>query len=504
MATREAVGGRSDASRERVAAADPTPAVAADRRRRSGRRRRSHVAPDVPAGLTVSTLVLLAWLPWPIGGHAEWAAALAACATALLLIVWCVVAWRRRLDVAVPVVLLPAALAAVAVIAWSVLQVTPGVLPDEWAHPIWTLAGSYGLDNVPVVSLNRSGGLDALLRLVAAFAMFLLAFALAQTESRARRLLEVLLGVITAYAVFGIIQELVGWRLSGSQGFRSTVVATFVNRNHFATYANLGLLIAMGLLLEPLWLAGRQSAQATLKVRIARALGLIFEERRRVLLAAVVLLLASIGTNSRGGILSLAGAVLFGLLLVLLTSRARAGTKLLVTVASVGTLTAALWLTGDALIERFRSIDTSAGLTEVDGRIAAWQMTLEAIRERPWLGHGHGAYQEIYFLHHPADFRGGVFDHAHNDWLQAAVELGLPAASALWLAIGLVWGACFVGALRRRRRRVFPFVSATAGVLVGLHAIVDFSLLMPAVALTFAALLGIGLAQSQPRLSERP
>jgi hypothetical protein len=34
-------------------------------------------------------------------------------------------------------------------------------------------------------------------------------------------------------------------------------------------------------------------------------------------------------------------------------------------------------------------------------------------------------------------------------------------------------------------------------VLVALHAVVDFSLLMPAVALTFAAILGIGCAQSR-------
>ena len=39
--------------------------------------------------------------------------------------------------------------------------------------------------------------------------------------------------------------------------------------------------------------------------------------------------------------------------------------------------------------------------------------------------------------------------------------------------------------------------ASTAGMLVALHALTDFSLLMPAVAMIFAAVLGIGCAQSR-------
>lgn len=48
-----------------------------------------------------------------------------------------------------------------------------------------------------------------------------------------------------------------------------------------------------------------------------------------------------------------------------------------------------------------------------------------------------------------------------------------------------------------RRRRRYPLVASTTGVLVGLHAFTDFSLLMPAVAMTFATIPGIGCAQSR-------
>ncbi|MEZ5864933.1 MAG: hypothetical protein R3D25_13055 [Geminicoccaceae bacterium] len=42
-------------------------------------------------------------------------------------------------------------------------------------------------------------------------------------------------------------------------------------------------------------------------------------------------------------------------------------------------------------------------------------------------GYGHGAFVEIYYSFHDTELGFGVFDHAHNDWLQTAAEPGLPA-----------------------------------------------------------------------------
>jgi len=466
-------------------------------RRSTARRSRTRRKAETPKALEYAFLALLAWLPFPIGGHADWAAALAATLTGVLLLAWLIVAWRRALPLDVPVVLLPAGLLVAGVAVWSVLQVTPGVLPAEWNHPIWADALAYGLAVEGVVSLNRAASFDALMRLLAAVGMFVLAFALAQRESQARRLSTVLLAIITGYALIGIAQELTGLRFSGSEAYRGNIVSTFVNRNHFATYANLGLVIALGLMIEPL-LRGDSSRKEPLGRRIAQAIATVFEERRYPLMAAVIILLAVVGSASRGGLLSLIGAVLFLLLLVFLVSRATRGTKLLVAAVVFGGGGLLVWLTGDVLLARFQAIFAADTLGDVDGRIAAWEMTLAAIADRPLLGYGHGAYQELFFLAHGPELGVvGVFDHAHNDYLQAAAELGLPAAGALWLALLLVWGLCLTGALSRRRRRVYPLVASTAGVLVGLHAIVDFSLLMPAVAMTFAAILGIGCAQSR-------
>jgi hypothetical protein len=64
---------------------------------------------------------------------------------------------------------------------------------------------------------------------------------------------------------------------------------------------------------------------------------------------------------------------------------------------------------------------------------------------------------------------------------------------------------CYVvrGVLVRRKNHVFPLFAASATVLVAFHSLVDFSLQIPAVALTYAVVLGMGVAQSMPSSGKR-
>lgn len=48
----------------------------------------------------------------------------------------------------------------------------------------------------------------------------------------------------------------------------------------------------------------------------------------------------------------------------------------------------------------------------------------------------------------------------------------------------------------RRKNRIYPLVGIGTTMLVGAHSSMDFSLQIPAVALTYSVLLGITLAQS--------
>jgi hypothetical protein len=59
----------------------------------------------------------------------------------------------------------------------------------------------------------------------------------------------------------------------------------------------------------------------------------------------------------------------------------------------------------------------------------------------------------------------------------------------------LVW-RCVKGAATRQMNET-PGVVASVALLLGAHALVDFSLQLQAVAITFMALLGAGVAQSE-------
>ncbi len=84
----------------------------------------------------------------------------------------------------------------------------------------------------------------------------------------------------------------------------------------------------------------------------------------------------------------------------------------------------------------------------------------------------------------------------HNHFLQLALELGIPAAMAALGAVGAICVSCWRGLARRRRDQVYPALGLAATTLVGVHGLMDDPLIVPAVAATYSALLGLGFAQS--------
>jgi hypothetical protein len=80
--------------------------------------------------------------------------------------------------------------------------------------------------------------------------------------------------------------------------------------------------------------------------------------------------------------------------------------------------------------------------------------------------------------------------------LEFAAGLGLPAALCWWGAITFCATQMARGIFKRRKDRAYPLVGLGGTILIAVHSTVDFSLQIPAVALTYAVLLGIGLSQS--------
>lgn len=101
----------------------------------------------------------------------------------------------------------------------------------------------------------------------------------------------------------------------------------------------------------------------------------------------------------------------------------------------IGDTPSAAALGGTATLENFR--------------MNLWQQALLAIQDFPFTGSGLGAFQEIAHLLYPLEIPPSYyFGHAHNYWLQAAIDFGVPGL----LAIAALWAAGAVQAYRAWRQ----------------------------------------------------
>jgi O-antigen ligase len=170
-----------------------------------------------------------------------------------------------------------------------------------------------------------------------------------------------------------------------------------------------------------------------------------------------------------------------------------------------GLLGTMIALQGGALIDRLEA-DTLD--KDRSARTELYALTLDATRDNPLLGAGLGTFPEVFSMYRDASFDTlGPIGKAHNSYLGNALELGIPAALLILVALLAIAERSLTGLRRRRRARLFPVLGLAVLIVVALHSTVDFSLEIPAVGVTFAALMGITCAQSLPstrRVRKKP
>jgi putative inorganic carbon (HCO3(-)) transporter len=158
-------------------------------------------------------------------------------------------------------------------------------------------------------------------------------------------------------------------------------------------------------------------------------------ERILTVVAALTMLSALVLTKSRGGLMAL-GA----LLVVLIVLRWRLGWLAVPVAALAGGL--AIWRIGwGKVVDALTATQTLGGL---DGRLEVWSRALYMTQDFPFTGIGMGTFRQVANVLYPFFLAGPDADipHAHNLFLQVAVDLGLPGLVA-WLAIFLLvcWSA---------------------------------------------------------------
>lgn len=431
-------------------------------------------------------LALLLLLPLPLGGYLPWVWSLAGTLIAALLLVWIWQSWRDDLPLAWRSTLWFPLVAVLLVIGWILVQQTRlGPI-----HPVWSLAAdTLGTPLQGAMSATPEAGLVATIRLLSFLGAFWLAFQYGGDRERAYRLLRWFAYASMAYALYGLCNFVAGnehllW--VRRPAYIGDVTGTFVNRNSYATFAGMGLVTILALLLQRTRRHWQQSDPTlpwlTRFLELWRGQSLVY------LTGGLITGMALLQSHSRMGFIA-TGAAVIALLLVGQTIRSVRGRIIGFVVAVLALLVLLEW-SGGQLMNRLDYTDT------ID-RLPIFALTAQAIADAPLLGHGYGSFGAILPMYRDLSLPGpAAFSFAHNSYLELAMELGLPATLLLILAIGWLTALCLLGAYRRNRDHLIPSVAFAVALLVGLHSLLDFSAQMPPVGCLFAALLGIGVAQS--------
>ncbi len=356
-------------------------------------------------------------------------------------------------------------------IGLGLIQLLPLRTPDNAGLPL-ALART--------LSLDPSSKRLFVVQVCALVIYFVATLIFTDTPGRLRTIVRTIMIFGFLLAMFGLTQSFTsdGTRVYWfRQLAQSTAFGPFINRHHFAGYMELAIALPLGLLFS----------------------GAIESYKRPVYaFVAMMMGVALILTNSRGGIISLAAEILF--LVVVAGQGLRGGQRPARDQRIRSALLRACFAFGliVVLIGGTIAVGGSGALTRLLGTVNAndpttgrthfWSVTLDVIKAYPIVGSGLGSFSVIYTRY---DSLNGLYrlEQAHNDYLQILADGGIVGG-----ILGLAFLVILFGKGFARRETDDKFRRGVAtGALAGcfavlIHSFFDFTLHTTANALLFLIL----------------
>jgi O-antigen ligase len=360
----------------------------------------------------------------------------------------------------------PAAMfAAVLLVAlWSLTPFVPA-----GPHPVW----AYAEISPGAATIDRSATLLETIKLLGLGCMFVLGLMTGAHDARARRAVNLLLGLAAAFGIWALLMLVTGRQLGGGDRLE----ASFLTANTAGTVFSASTLLALGPAVSCLSAAPRDRAGALPH-----------------LLAILVFIACTIATASRGAFVSLLSALLAFALLLVFSGRMKWSRAALVGLLGICVMTIALGLVGDLLVNRLMG-----GAHDFAARSVILQVHWRAFLDSPLFGYGLGSFDSVNrMLLNPATFQKiWAVRAAHNVYLDWLEQGGLLAALPMFGCIAML----IITTARKglRRSRMVPTLFSLLGVDVVflVHGTTDFALEMLSVAAMWAFLLGTQFALAQ-------
>ncbi len=373
------------------------------------------------------------------------------------------------------------------------LQLCP--LPESWLHRLAGRETSPAGLHPAYLSFVPYATRAYFLILLASFVAFYFAQFVSQNRRREQSFIVWLVTLGALEAFYGMVQYLTGWQQIFTYVKKfdlEEATGTYINRNHYAGFLEMILPFSLALVFyEYAKLRGNRSAAMTFSKLIAKS-GL-----QRLILAlciAVILCAALAFSRSRMGILSAAVSVLVIFSLIAISRFHGGMSSLLAATFIVLSIGLAVWIGPGPVVSRFQTVGDEYSLGG-PSRVSIWRDALPLLRQHPWLGTGLGTFPIAYTGGQTA-FLGQFVNHAHNDYIELAADLGIPAALVLFASIFLILARAVRAFLFGEGdfERVIALGCVGSIVAILLHSFADFNLYIPANALLFSMILGLAVS----------
>ncbi len=298
--------------------------------------------------------------------------------------------------------------------------------------------------------------------------------------------------VITAMlqASYGAFMSLSGIEIGffiEKTSYIGKATGTFINRNHFAGYLEMALAISIGLMMTS---ETRFFGNAQKKFR--QSIELLLSKKAIIRLAIIIMVIALVLSRSRMGnsafFISLLGCG--SLTLLLMPKKSNSLIILLITLVLFDVAILSTFFGIKKVTER---IQNTNAIHESRDEVAqdSWRMFLD----KPLSGHGLGSYQYNYPSYRSiAVSSQQIYDHAHNDYLEFLVELGIfPFIILLIIVLISLKNALLCIKKTHSSLKNGMAFSCFMGIsVIAIHSTVDFNLQIPANALLFMVILTLG------------
>ena len=449
--------------------------------------------PDKPKDhlIYIGFLVLIAWLPLPLGSNRPWAEAIMEIWAFSLMFLWLIAFMRYQVQTSEPYQKAAPVIGLFLLwLAWILLQIIP--LPPVWVASLSPTAFDLHIlmnsTDLMTLSLDLYATVAGWFKSLAYILIFILSLLLIHSRRRLRQLAYVVIYSGLFQAVYGSLMTLSGLGYGffiQNPAALNVATGTFINRNHFAGYLVMALSVGIGMMIASL----DTESDYTVKQRLRYYLKLILSKKLRLRLYLAMMVIALVLTHSRMGNTSFFVSLMIagGLGLILSKHATRGTVILLISLIAIDVFIVGAWFGLEKVVER---IEETRLVKETRDEVDIY--VYQQWKDYKWTGSGLGSFYSVFPKYRKEDV-DGFYDHTHNDYLEFASDTGVIGAVLLGSIVAMSIYAALVAQYRRRdplmRGISFAAIMSICAMLI--HATVDFNLQIPANAATFMLILSM-------------